>query len=352
MAMTKKPIQPAFVELVREEALQQLLEQQRIIRYDTREYTVEVLLQKFRVKDLVIPDYQRDLVWTHKHMSKFLESVLLGLPIPVIFTALLPETGQLEIVDGSQRLRSLYAFMEEGFRLENLERLDLLAGFSFSDLSLAEQRKFKNRTMRTIELDDSTELSIRFDLFERINTGAKKVEPSELRRGAFPGPFYDLVHECASNPVFLQLCGLSSARARRAEAEELVLRFFAYGERYQQFVHGVRDFLDQYIIDMNRDGDIAGLRDRFKVMLEFVDAHFPDGFRKPGHGKAAPRVRFEAISVGTHLALASGQALVTDDMAWLGSPEFKDVTTTDGSNSKPRLAARIEFVRDKLLGGH
>ena len=85
-------------------------------------------------------------------------------------------------------------------------------------------------------------------------------------------------------------------------------------------------------------------------MVAFVKKYFepPYGARK-GRDNATPRVRFEAISVGVHLALIQNPNLVPHYMDWLYSIEFKQHTTTDASNNQGKLKARIEFVRDCLL---
>lgn len=91
------------------------------------------------------------------------------------------------------------------------------------------------------------------------------------------------------------------------------------------------------------------MKQRFKSMIQFVDKHFPYGFAKGKSAKTTPRVRFEAIAVGVHLALQANSKLVPGSFKWLESPEFKTHTTTHASNSGPKLRARVEYVRDQLL---
>src|SRR5438552_2196728 len=85
---------------------QQIVEKQRTLDYDTKEFTVELLVQKFDAGDFFVPSYQRAFVWSKDRQSKFIESVLLGLPIPFMFMADTAD-GRLEIVDGAQRLNTL-----------------------------------------------------------------------------------------------------------------------------------------------------------------------------------------------------------------------------------------------------
>ena len=84
-------------------------------------------------------------------------------------------------------------------------------------------------------------------------------------------------------------------------------------------------------------------------MLDFVDKYIPNGFSKGTGHVRTPRIRFEAISVGVALALRKKSDLVPKPMKWLDSEEFKKYTTSDASNSKPKVIARIEYVRDQLL---
>jgi hypothetical protein len=336
---------------------QQLVNEQRTIDYDTKEFTVELLVQKFESGDFFIPVYQRAFVWNKERQSKFIESVLLGLPIPFMFMADTAD-GRLEIVDGAQRLNTLVSFMSDKLRLNALEVLGELDGCNYSNLPPAQQRKFKNRTLRMIVLSDKTTPASKFSIFERINTTSDPLKSSELRKGAYSGPFYNLLDECAGQSDFILLCPVGVGPARRGERHELVLRFFAYAERYLDFSHDVTAFLNRYMRDKTKaytNDPIAAEKDReykrkmFSDMLAFVKKHFPAGFAKSPSARTTPRVRFEAISVGVWLALERKPDLAPANMNWLDSSEFRRQTTTHASNSAPRLRGRIEFVRDSLL---
>jgi len=174
----------------------------------------------------------------------------------------------------------------------------------------------------------------------------------EVRRGLKPGPFLTLIEECAAFPLFKKLAPLSAYSEKRREREEFVLRFFAYMENYEGFEHRVRVFLDDYLKktqDNFSDVRATELRNAFTSMLNFVDANFPNGFRKGANHVRTPRIRFEAISVGVALALKQNPNIKVKSLDWLESPEFKENTTSDASNSRPKVIRRIEFVRDQLL---
>jgi hypothetical protein len=147
------------------------------------------------------------------------------------------------------------------------------------------------------------------------------------------------------------LCPISEARVKHRDYEEMVLRFFAYLERYQSFTKRVDEFLDDFLDEKNRDGFAApAYSAQFSNMLTFVAQNFPFSFRKNAGNTSVPRIRFEAISVGVALALAQNPTLVPADMEWLASNEFQRLTRSDASNSRPRVVDRIHYVRDSLLG--
>ena len=130
----------------------------------------------------------------------------------------------------------------------------------------------------------------------------------------------------------------------------MALRFFAYSNSYQNFKHDVAPFLDEYLRD-NRDTFNADeLSRRFTKVVEFADKYLsPYYFAKKAFGVTTPRVRFEALSVGIHLALKKNPQLEPTDLSWIDSDDFKELTTSDASNNPGRLRARVEYVRDQLL---
>src|SRR5690606_31113676 len=150
--------------------------------------------------------------------SKFIESLLLGLPVPFLFFAD-TEDGRYEVVDGRQRLTTCMQFLSGDLELEGLDRLDLLNGFRFADLSVKQRRRFENRSIRAVVLTEKATSLDRRDMFERINTGSLIAMPAETRRGASQGAITDLIDELAADPLFLQLNPISDAQRRKRDGE-------------------------------------------------------------------------------------------------------------------------------------
>ncbi|MCP1620144.1 uncharacterized protein DUF262 [Pseudomonas sp. SLBN-26] len=329
---------------------EQISEFQSSIAYDTKEYVVEVLIKRFKEKKLFVPQYQRQFVWPEQKKSKFIESVLMGLPIPFMF-GVQCDDGTVEILDGAQRIQTLEQFVDGNLRLKNLERLDLLDDLNFNDLPSAQQNKFLDRPLRMVVLPSTVSLSVRLDMFERINTGSYELKASEIRRGAYAGAFSSFIEKCIEEPLFNKLCPMSEKSKSRREREELILRFFAYSENYRDFKHSVTGFLNEYLVEKNKSGfEEAALLEQFKNTLRYVEQTFEGGFAKSPTATSTPRVRFEALAIGCNLALKANPNLkIIDGNILTESKEFLTLTTSHGSNSGPRLRARIDYVKDFLL---
>ncbi|GAB3952649.1 DUF262 domain-containing protein [Streptomyces sparsus] len=340
-------------------AEQQIVEQSKRIDFYITEYTVEILASKMRAGEYIVPRYQRAFTWEAERKSKFIESVIMGLPIPFVFFWEMPD-GKLEVVDGSQRLRTLEEFILGDFRLGDLDQLSYISGFKFTDLPESRQRKIKNKSIRGIVLNEYADESARLDMFERINTGSKIANKAEIRRGALAGPFLDLVIELADDPLFKNLAPISDKLKDERGYDELVTRFFAYGDGLQEYKDRPADFIFQYAKKMNRafatDASLAiSYTRRFRETMEFIDRVFPHGFRKTPNGKATPRARYESIALGSYQALLDRPEIRDfsrerfNVLEWTQGDEFMEKTGSDGANARARLEGRIEFVRARLV---
>lgn len=356
--MKKPKLIPNKTDAEIEAAEAQIIELSKRIEFYLTEYSVELLASKMQDGEFVVPAYQREYTWEQDRKSRFVESLVMGLPIPFLFFWEMPD-GRLEIVDGSQRLRTIQEFVLGDLRIGELEGLTLMSGFKFSELPVGRRRKINNRSIRGIVLNEHADEQTRFDLFDRINTGSKIANTAEVRRGALAGPFMALLTELSEMEIFNELAPVSAAGAKERQREELVTRFFAYGDGLEGYRDRPSEFLFNYVKRMNilvqQQPEIVGkYRDRFGVTMRFIKSAFPHGFRKIPRGTATPRARFEAIAIGSKLALDIRPELsaqhVQDVTNWLNGDEFIRVTGSDGANAIARLKERIEFVRDKLLG--
>ncbi len=158
--------------------LDQIDEKSSLYYYRTKDYPFEVICSKYGEEEdlnstLYIPDYQREFVWKPDRQSKFIESVLLRVPLTP-FLVSEDKNDRLEIIDGSQRIRTLIAFYENRLQLRKLEKLTEINTAKFKDLPPYLQNRIKNTDFRVIVVDNA-EIEIRQDIFERINTTSEKL---------------------------------------------------------------------------------------------------------------------------------------------------------------------------------
>lgn len=344
-----------------EKSSHQISEKKQDVKYDTRDYVIKYLVEQYSEGEFYIPlEYQRKFIWSDKDRCNFIESVLMGLPIPFMFFADTAD-GRIEIVDGAQRIQTLVQFAQNALTLKDLKVLTESNYFCFEDFDKVIQRRFLNTSIRVVFLEEGTTQKTRQEIFKRINTGGENVNPTEARRGSIEGKFKNFIENCTRNDLFNKLAPRTKQTEDRFEGFELVSRFFAY---YDNFATGyvgydgnVADYIDKYIENMNNlwtenncEVELKAYEERFNKMLEFAYKFLGEqGFRKTMKSKSTPRARFEAISVGIALAIEQCPDLKVDNTDWINSEEFATITRSDAANNKSKLVNRISFVRDSLL---
>jgi len=225
-------------------------------------------------------DFQRNYVWEKKAelRSKLIESVLLKVPIPVIYTAEL-DSGNEVVVDGQQRLRTLLDFCKkDGFKLSKLKILEDLNGKGYSELPEQLQDAIDSYPLRVIRIEKESHPDIKFDIFERLNRGSVKLNDQELRNCIYRGNFNELLKKLVQNKDFLSIQNLSEPEKRMKDIER-ILRFFALSDKgIQNYKSPLRTFLSLYmeekrVIQENEKNEKTEL---FKKCAELVRTVFGD----------------------------------------------------------------------------
>ncbi|MFD0878316.1 DUF262 domain-containing protein, partial [Massilia pinisoli] len=174
--------------------------------------------------------------------------------IPPVFVANTDQEGTLEIIDGSQRIRTVARFLANEFSLKGLEKLTSLNGFFYDDFDHSRKNKFSLIDLRLHVLTDKATPIIRADIFARINTTSQPLTDSQERKGKFANnEFYKFVIEMANEPRFKDEF-YTGEKGITGEHEELVLRYFVYADSYQKHNHDVKGFLDNYIEEKGESG--------------------------------------------------------------------------------------------------
>ena len=213
------------------------------------DYSVDQLTSHVEKKKILLIEvpYQREYVWDDTKASRLIESLLLNVPIPVCYFAE-NEDGTWEVIDGLQRVHSIVRFLKGQFHLRGLSVLTELNGRNFADISARDQRRIESRTLRFVVITEESHPDIKFDVFERLNTGAVKLLPQELRNCIYRGSLNDGLHELANNNSFRAAIGrMGSVKDSRMRDEELLLRFLALYEDLPGYKAPVTQFLNEYM---------------------------------------------------------------------------------------------------------
>lgn len=321
------------------------------------DYTVEGIVSKLRKGTVFVPHFQREYVWNITQASRFIESLLLGLPVPGIFLSKESATERLLIVDGQQRLKSLLFFYDGIFK--------------GTEFSLQEtQSKFKGKTYKTLNPEDRLRLddsvlhativkqerpseddSSIYHVFERLNTGGTPLYPQEIRACIYHGDFNDYLIGLRNNPSWKIIYGTMSPRMKDAE---LILRFFALYFREADYKRPMKKFLNSYM-SKNRN-----LKFNSK---EVLDKKFNNSISLMAKtiGKKAFRIEngpinaavFDAVMIGLTQRLDRG--IIENNKMFesyyyklLQDKEFLDACQT-GTSDEGKVTKRIRLATEGFI---
>lgn len=342
------------------------------VRTDTFDMSFGEIVSLHQNGELVIqPEYQRLFRWTDHQKSVLIESILLELPVPQIFT-IENHDGVLELIDGLQRLSSVLQFIEpqalgyEPLVLSGCALVPLLNGMTFESLPLSLKLRLKRSPIRTIVIKRQSQSFLRYEMFKRLNTGGSNLEPQEIRNCSarmFGQPgirFYSFLTDLSADPHF-RACAeyLPQPEVDKKADEELVLRFLALKSAEDAFRGSVRDWLDEFMESVllgrrpfDYDAERTTFRRVFRIAHEKLGEVAFLRFREDRPlGSLAPAY-FEAITMGI---LATADRIESREPAELRAAvtraiqtdAFRDVTGP-GANSKAKLRARIDLVTQAL----
>lgn len=213
------------------------------------------------------PEYQRDYVYTDKQASKLVESVLMGIPIPTIYLCE-EEDSTYSVIDGQQRITSLVRYLKNDFALNGLQELNELNGKCYKDLSKDIQNKLKTSSLSTISLlKQSTDL--KYEIFARLNQGAVKLNPQELRNCIYRGSFNKMLDDIAAHNSHLK--NLFHDDNNRKSYQERILRFFAL-RNYQEYQSSMLKTMNSYMEQHRNDGEdeIKAAKEKFNSTIDII----------------------------------------------------------------------------------
>ena len=249
-----------------EEAILSIPPEKRILRTEQYDFSVITLVKMMEDDEVTIPEFQRRYVWSDRQASRLIESLIIQCPVPVIY--LNQEKDEtFSVIDGNQRLNSLKHFLEDKFTLIGLTSYPELTGLKYSQLDKRFQRHISNRVLRCTVILKDTHPQVKFDVFERLNSGAVALTRQELRHGLYYGELLKTAAEVATE---LKLDKHFGRRVdKRMKAEELVLRYWALSQGIGMYEKPLATFITNYA-ESNRNPDDEDLE---KLLNEIRLAH-------------------------------------------------------------------------------
>ena len=322
----------------------------KIVSYPS-DPTLEGLYTKYQRGEIIIPKYQRGWVWKPTQASRLVESFLLGLPVPAVFVYKESSEKQV-IIDGQQRLRTIWGFFEEKlpdgspFYLRGVDAK--WEGKYYSTLSEIERVRFRDSTLRQViveQLDPQDKTSI-YHIFERLNTGGTGLTPQEVRNCTYHGPFNDLIVELNKESTWRRIFGSDEADARMRDLE-LIVRFLALFEKGDSYYKPMKQFLNDFMGSNQWNEDLDQYRTIFLDTVKKVHRSLGD---KPFNIRRGINVAvFDSIMV----AFAESRPVPGDIKRrfekLIKNPSY-DQSVTSGTTAVDTVKNRIKLAREILFG--
>ncbi len=314
------------------------------------DYDVEGLVRRLNNDDILIPAFQREFVWSRAISSRFVESLLLGLPVPGIFLYRM-EDDRYQVIDGQQRVKTLqyyYAgkFEDKPFSLVKLE--SKFNGLTIEDLDGRDRRRLNDSIIHATVIrqdnpDDNG--SSKFSIFQRLNTNAKPLSSQEIRAAIYQGEFNELLFELNENSAWRNLFGKKHSRKRD---EELILRFLALLYGSGRYKSPMKRFLNEFMNEHRclHAGPAEQFRPVFERTVQTISEKIGDRAFIPT--RAVNAALCDSLMIGIAKRLESG-AIESDIKKCYESlrdnDEFRDLIA-DTTSAPDRVRQRIQIAID------
>ena len=325
------------------------------------DYTLEVLYLKWQAGDIQIPDFQRSFVWKQVQASKLIESFLVGLPVPAVFLYNEHKSQKYFVIDGQQRLKSIFFYFEgffglpvrdqrQVFALKGLDGASRFHEKSFEDLQEADQRRLKNAVLRAFivqQMDPNDDTSM-YHIFERLNTGGTLLANQEIRNCVYHGRFVKFLEEINRFESWRSILGNPEPDRRRKDME-LLVRFFAMRD-LAGYAKPMKDFLSKFMRkNKNPTDDVLRYsRELFDKTCEVVVETLGE---KPFHVRAGLNSAvFDAVMVAfSNHVVEAGDDVAQRYRRLIQDEEFDQCTrhgTTDMDVVRTRFRKASELLFD------
>lgn len=327
------------------------------------DYPVDSVVKRMEAEDIIVPrfswepdensqivGFQREYVWPRPKADRFIESLLLGLPVPGIFLVKEP-SGRLLVLDGHQRLYTLRAYFQGvingiEYRLDNVQ--ERFVGKRYRDLDVEDRRRLDDSIIHAtvIRQDEPTEdQSSIYVIFERLNTGGVNLQPQEIRVALYHGEFVRVLRTLNDNAAWRKLFG---SKVKRLKDMEMILRFFAFYYHAQNYRRPMKDFLNRYMAsnqNLSRQSE-SDLTTVFENTTAVIAANIGDRAFRPV--RAVNAAVIDSVMTGVARRLSTGPIKKTDQLAehydaLLKSQDYLKAVET-GTSQEANVQTRLDLA--------
>lgn len=326
------------------------------------DFDVNGLVERLRKGDIIIPKFQRNYIWNLNEASRFIESLLLGLPVPSVFLAKEQNSNRLLVIDGQQRLRSLQFFYDgyfkpkedqkskRSFRLEGVVKR--LENVTYDKLDDFNRRQLDDSLIHAIIIRQTTKKNYdpsTHEVFRRLNTGGRKLTPQEIRVAInHDSAYIKFLNELNNNTNWRTISGKPNDRLKD---QELLLRFFAMFFNYQNYSKPMNEFLNNFLSDKANipEQEIKEHKKVFETTIDMVKKNI--GMKAFKLKKGIVAAIFDAVMVGIATRSKKGKIMKFSGInaeynKLLKDKEFKfaiNQHTSDEDRVVKRIEKAIEF---------
>lgn len=317
------------------------------IQVDKGFYTVFELKRRFDASEkriILDSDFQREDVWGNNRKAELIESVLMGLPLPVFYFNQ-DKYGRLIVIDGRQRLTALFEFMDDNYKLRNLKILREQNGCFFSQLSPVLQARIEDYQIQAHVIMPPTPDRIKFDIFDRVNRGGMKLNKQEIRNALYQGNATRFLKSIVKSEAFFRATGKAFKNEKRMKDKYLVTRFLAIYMYQEHFFKNADGSIYEYKEDMDdllgRTMDLMNilneekLKELYKMVEETLDKSFfylgEDAFRFKNNSSRKTPINMNVFETVMYIMTFVPKKYEEDRpriqkciYALLDSPEFKE----------------------------
>lgn len=343
------------------ELLDDITKTRNTLQTDKLDMSFGEIMSMYEREELIInPDFQRLYRWTDYQKTRFIESIIIGIPVPPIFVAE-DTNGKWEVVDGLQRLSTIFSFFgilrnhdNNNWKLDDGDLIPTLEGYAHNTLPMKIQLNIKRASCRVEIIKWNSAYDLRFELFNRLNTGGSPLTNQEIRNSLYrsiSSKFNNFLKELAAYPNFISCVNITDMRVQQLYLEELVLRFISLYGMKRKINKGIAiymtDFMKEAVMDINFPYD--KYRIIFQRTFDILSRAGVGIFTSKNNEFSTAIYDTTTIGIARHIDLYGGikSNELRNKISEIRKDEiYQKMVRSGGNNSIQRVEKRLEYANE------